>query len=49
MKLYWRYKKDGKWNWKKCRLVFADKDYLHNQVHVLIHLDDVETDLGEEE
>ena len=48
-KLYWRIKKDGKWTWKKCDLVFADRDYLNHQVHALINLGDVETDLGEEE
>ncbi len=25
MKLYWRYKKDGKWTWKAAQLVQADK------------------------
>lgn len=48
-KLYWRLKKDGKWTWQKAQLVFADRDYLNNQVHALIELGDVQTDLGEEE
>jgi hypothetical protein len=34
-KLYWRYKKNGKWNWKAAEITYFSKQFNYVQVDLL--------------
>ena len=41
-KLYWRYKKKGKWTWQRAKINLVDTDYETAQMYCIIDLDDLE-------
>jgi hypothetical protein len=42
MKLYWRYKKEGKWTWMPAKVTFTDRDYENQQIYIIVDMEEEE-------